>query len=421
MFIDRAKIKVIAGSGGDGAVAWRREKYVPAGGPAGGDGGHGGNVIIKTDEGLHTLLDFRYKREYKAENGDNGQSKLKFGKDGQDIVLSVPVGTLVKDAESGKVIHDLKAKNMEIILARGGRGGKGNARFKTATRQAPTFAQAGKKGESRSIILELKILADVGLVGFPNVGKSTLLSVVSAAKPKIANYHFTTLSPNLGMVFLGDQKSFVIADIPGLIEGASKGQGLGDEFLKHVERTKVLIHVVDISGSEGRDPLDDFDKINKELEDYNEKLAKKPQIIFLNKIDLSDSSGKVKEFEDKFGKGYKIFSGSAYMNKGIKELMYYAYDLLQKQEDDYETYDEEYVETEDRAPAFEVYKENGNYFVDGPYIDLLLRSTNFNSRESLRYFQENLRKNKIVDRLKELGVGEGESVFIGEYEFEFFE
>lgn len=421
MFIDRAKIKISAGNGGDGAVAWRREKYEPAGGPAGGDGGDGGNVIIQCDEGLHTLMDFRYKREYKAQNGENGMSKLKFGKNGEDIVLKVPVGTLVKDSETGGVIVDMNAKDKKVVLAKGGRGGKGNARFKTATRQAPTFAQGGKKGESMEVVLELKTLADVGLVGFPNVGKSTLLSVVSKAKPKIANYHFTTLQPNLGMVFLGEGKSFVVADIPGLIEGASEGIGLGDEFLKHVERTKVLIHIIDISGSEHRDPIEDFYLINDELKSYNEKLLDKVQIIFLNKEDLPGSEENIKKFKDKFESEYKIFVGSTYMNKGVDELMKYAYQVLQEQPTEYETYDEEYVKPKERGPAFEVYKENGMYFVEGPYIDLLLRSTNFESSESLRYFQENLRKNNIVSRLRELGVEEGESVFIGEYEFEFFE
>ena len=286
MFIDVAKIKIKAGNGGDGAIAWRREKFEPAGGPAGGDGGDGGSVYIVADSGLHTLMDYRYKREYKAEKGQNGMSKNMFGKKGEDILLKVPVGTLVKESSSGAVIVDLKKADEKFLLAKGGRGGRGNSRFTSSTRQAPTFAEPGNKGEEISITLELKLLADVGLVGFPNVGKSTLLSVVSAAKPKIANYHFTTLNPNLGVVSLGEEMSFVIADIPGLIEGASEGLGLGDEFLKHVERTKILIHVIDASGSEGRDPIDDFYKINKELESYNPKLAEKTQIIFANKTDL---------------------------------------------------------------------------------------------------------------------------------------
>lgn len=295
MFIDIAKIKLKAGKGGDGAVAWRREKYEPAGGPAGGDGGRGGDVIVMTDSGLHTLMDFRYKREYKAENGQNGMNKLKFGKDGEDIILKVPVGTLIRDANTKGVIYDLKEDNMSVTVCKGGKGGLGNARFKTSTRQAPAFAQAGNIGEEREVILELKLLADVGLVGFPNVGKSTLLSIVTSARPKIANYHFTTLSPNLGVVKIDEGESFVIADIPGLIEGASEGIGLGDEFLKHIERTGILIHVLDISGSEGRDPLEDFYKINEELFNYNERLAEKKQIIFANKMDVPGAEENLKK------------------------------------------------------------------------------------------------------------------------------
>lgn len=421
MFIDKAEIKLQAGHGGDGAVAWRREKYEPAGGPAGGNGGRGGNIILKTDSGLHTLMDFRYQRVYKAESGGNGQNKLKFGKDGEDIVLRVPVGTLVKDKNSGGVIVDLKSKDEEYVICKGGRGGKGNAKYTTSTRQAPSFAQAGSRGEEKEVILELKMLADVGLVGFPNVGKSTMLSVVTAAKPKIANYHFTTLTPNLGVVSLGNEMSFVLADIPGLIEGASEGIGLGDEFLKHVERTKLLIHVIDASGQEGRDPVEDFYKINEELKNYNEKLANKKQIIFLNKTDIPGSEENVLRVKNKLS-DYKIFAGSAATTENLNELMKVVYTELQSIESiEYETFDEAYVEVETREEGIKVYKDNGEYIVDGPYIDKLLRSTNFEDRESLRYFQENLRKNGVVDKLKELGVGEGDSVFIGEYEFEFFE
>lgn len=423
MFIDIANIKLKAGNGGDGAVAWRREKYEPAGGPAGGDGGNGGNIILKTDEGIHTLMDFRYKREYKAPNGENGRSKKQFGKNGEDIILRVPVGTLVKDKETGGVIVDLKENNQEFIIAKGGRGGRGNAKFTTSTRQAPTFAQAGSRGEEHEITLELKLLADVGLVGFPNVGKSTLLSVVSAAKPKIANYHFTTLKPNLGVVNLGPEMSFVIADIPGLIEGASEGLGLGDEFLKHVERTKVLIHVLDISGSEGRDPIEDFYKINEELEGYNEKLATKPQIIFANKMDIPGAEENLEKLKAELGDKYKIFSGSVATTENLMELMKYTYNEVQShvEDDQYETFDNVYVPKREREEGINVYEDNGRYVVDGPYIDKLLRSTYFDSNESLRYFQENLRKNGVIDRLRELGVEEGDTVYIGEWEFEFFE
>lgn len=422
MFIDVAKIKVEAGKGGDGAVAWRREKYEPAGGPAGGDGGDGGSVIIKTDSGLHTLMDFRYKRVYKAPVGENGKSKLQFGKKGEDIILRVPVGTLVKDAESGKVIVDLKYNNQSFIIARGGKGGKGNARFKTSTRQAPSFAQAGSKGRQRDIILELKLLADVGLLGFPNVGKSTLLSVVSQAKPKIANYHFTTIKPNLGVVEIGAGESFVIADIPGIIEGASEGVGLGHDFLKHVERTKILIHVLDASGSEGRDPIQDFYKINEELKNYNLELSKKPQIIFANKMDLPDAQDGLERIKSEFEpKGYKVFSGSAATTEHLRDLMYYVWNEIKNYPTEYETYDEEFIEIEEREEGIIVKKENGKYIVEGPYIERLMGSTYFDDHDSLRYFQENLRKNKVIDKLRELGINEGESVYICEYEFEFFE
>lgn len=423
MFIDIANIKLKAGNGGDGAVAWRREKFEPAGGPAGGDGGRGGDIIIKSDSGLHTLMDFRYKREYKAQNGENGMSKLKFGKNGKDTILKVPVGTLIRDEKTGGVIFDLKENDMEVVVCKGGRGGMGNARFKTSTRQAPTFAQAGSRGEERDIILELKLIADVGLVGFPNVGKSTLLSIVTSAKPKIANYHFTTLSPNLGVVKVGDNHSFVIADIPGLIEGASEGIGLGDEFLKHVERTKILIHVIDISGSEGRDPVEDFYKINEELINYNKRLSHKKQIIFANKIDIPGSEDNLKRLCEELGDRYQIIEGSCATTKNVDKLLNITYDnLSQYEENDYETYDEEYVEVvEEKEEGIRVYKEYNRYFVDGPYIDKLLRSTNFDDVDSLRYFQENLRKNNVVSKLQDLGINEGETVFIGGYEFEFFE
>ncbi|WP_308533661.1 GTPase ObgE [uncultured Peptoniphilus sp.] len=420
MFIDSAKIKLKAGRGGDGCVAWRREKYEPSGGPHGGDGGRGGSVIVKADEGIHTLMDFRYKREYKAENGENGMSKLKYGRSGKDIILKVPVGTLVKDEESGAVIFDLKNKDDEFVVCRGGKGGLGNAKFKSSTRRAPAFAQAGSDGEQRNIILELKLLADAGLIGFPNVGKSTLLSVVSAAKPKISNYPFTTLTPNLGVVSLGPEESFVLADIPGLIEGASTGIGLGDEFLKHIERTGVLIHVIDMAGTEGRDPLDDFYKINEELKCYNEKLAEKKQVIFANKMDIPQASENLISFKENLKGDYEIIEGSAATGENVKKLMQIVYTNIEDYGKNYETYDEVYVDTSVREEGIKVHKEMGEYIVDGPYIDKLIRSTNFEDNESLKYFQENLRKNKVIDKLKELGIEEGESVIIGGYEFEFF-
>ena len=420
MFIDSAKIRLKAGRGGDGAVAWRREKYEPAGGPHGGDGGRGGDVIIKADEGLHTLMDFRYKREYKAQNGENGMNKLKYGKAGEDIILKVPVGTLVKDEETGGVIYDFKNKDDEFVICQGGRGGNGNAKYKTSTRRSPNFAQAGTKGEERSVILELKLLADVGLVGFPNVGKSTLLSQVSKARPKISNYHFTTLTPNLGLVSLGPEESFVLADIPGLIEGASQGIGLGDEFLKHIERTGVLIHVLDVSGSENRDPLEDFYKINEELYNYNEKLRDKTQIIFANKMDIPSSKENLEKLKKALASKYQIIEGSAATGENVKLLMQKAYQLVQEKGIDYKTYDKAYVENKVREEAITVRKENDDYIVEGPYIDKLMRSTNFNDYESLKYFQENLRKNNVIEKLKSLGIEEGQSVNIGGYEFEFF-
>lgn len=419
MFIDSAKIKLKAGKGGDGAVAWRREKYEPSGGPHGGDGGRGGDVIIKADEGLHTLMDFRYKREYKAQNGENGMNKLKYGKAGEDIILKVPVGTLVKDLETGGVIYDFKNKDDEFIICHGGRGGHGNAKYKTSTRRAPAFAQAGTAGEERSVLLELKLLADVGLVGFPNVGKSTILSQVSAARPKISNYHFTTLSPNLGLVSLGDEESFVLADIPGLIEGASTGVGLGDEFLKHIERTSVLIHVLDISASEGRDPLEDFYKINEELYNYNEKLRTKPMIVFANKLDLGGEDN-LRVLEKALKDKYQIISGSAATGLNVNLLMKKAFEVLKKSDKGHQTYDEPYVDNRVREEGITVRKEFEDYIVEGPYIDKLMKSTNFNDYESLKYFQENLRKNHVIEKLKDLGIEEGDSVNIGGYEFEFF-
>lgn len=424
MFIDVAKIFVKGGRGGDGIVAWRREKYEPSGGPYGGDGGRGGSIILRADEGIRTLMDFRYKRSYNGENGENGRTKKQYGKDGANIILKVPVGTLIKDEESQRVIVDLKEKDQEYIIAKGGRGGRGNAKFATATRQAPGFAEAGTKGEERHIVLELKLLADVGLIGFPNVGKSTILSILSAAKPKIANYHFTTLKPNLGVVYVGTEKSFVIADIPGLIEGASEGAGLGHNFLKHIERTRVLVHVLDASGSEGRDPIEDFYTINEELFNYNEKLKDKPQIIVANKTDILESEEGLQRIREEFEpKGIKIFPLSAITNKGIDELKYGIWDLLQNTEIEYSTFDEEYIEEfiDDTNDSIIVRKEDDKYIVEGSFIDKLLYSTYFDDADSLRYFQDTLRRKGVIDELKALGIQEGESVFITEYEFEFFE
>lgn len=423
MFIDVANIAIKAGNGGDGIVAWRREKFEPSGGPYGGDGGRGASVILKTDDGIRTLMDFRYKRNYKADNGENGRTKKQFGKDGQDLILKVPIGTLVKDAESDRVIVDLKEKGQTYVIAKGGKGGRGNAKFATATRQAPGFAEPGTKGEERKIKLELKLLADVGLIGFPNVGKSTILSVLSAAKPKIANYHFTTLKPNLGVVRVSEEKSFVIADIPGLIEGASEGVGLGHEFLRHIERTRVLVHVLDASGSEGRIPAEDFNIINEELFKYNEKLRDKAQIIVANKMDMPDSETGLKTIEDSFKDlDVEIVPLSAVTQKGIDKLKYAIENLLENTEIEYETFDEIHQEEEiEEEERIIVKHEEGQYKVEGSYIEELISRTYFDDSDSLKFFQNALRKSGVIERLKELGISEGDSVFIMENEFEFFE
>lgn len=427
MFVDIATISLKAGNGGDGAVAFRREKYEPAGGPAGGNGGNGGSIIIRADEGMRTLMDFRYQRSYKAEHGENGRNKKQFGKKGEDLVLNVPIGTLVKDKETGKVIVDIKDRDQEYIIAKGGRGGKGNAEYTTATRQAPRFAQPGTKGDERSVVLELKLLADVGLIGFPNVGKSTILSIISNAKPKIANYHFTTIKPNLGVVRVGEGKSFVVADIPGLIEGASQGAGLGHDFLRHIERNRVLVHVVDASGIEGRCPVEDVYKINDELSQYSDKLQDRPQIIVANKVDLPGGQEGFDMLREEFeAKGYEVIKLSAATNDGIKELKYKIWELLEKtpieEGEEYETFDEILEDLEiEEGPEVVVRKEDDMYIVEGSKVETLLRKTNFDDYDAVRYFQNTIRKLGIVDQLKELGIEDSDSVFICEYEFEFFE
>ncbi len=421
MFIDIAKISVKAGKGGDGAIAWRREKFEPAGGPFGGDGGNGGDIILETDEGIRTLMDFRYQRHYKGENGENGATKRKFGRAGEPTILKVPVGTLVKDSETEGVIIDLKEPNQRYIIAKGGRGGRGNARFATSTRQAPNFAEPGTKGEEKEIILELKLLADVGLIGYPNVGKSTLLSTISAAKPKIANYHFTTLKPNLGVVKVDQGKSFVIADIPGLIEGAHEGVGLGHDFLKHIERTRVLVHVLDISGFEGRDPIEDFENINKELFKYNEKLKEKPQIVVANKMDLPNSQENLLKLQDYFkNEDIKVLPISAATKNGLKELIYVIWDVVSKVDIDYETFDEEYIEEKIEYRPITVERVDDIISIQGDFIDDLILKTNFDSIDSLRHFQKVLTDQGVIDKVNELGVIEGETILVGEYEFEYF-
>lgn len=419
MFIDKANIHIKGGKGGNGIVAWRREKFEPSGGPFGGDGGNGGSVILKADEGIRTLMDFRYKRNYIGENGEDGRTKKQFGKAGEDIIIKVPVGTIVKDEPTGKVIVDLKEKDQEFTIAKGGKGGRGNARFTTSTRQAPSFAEPGTRGQERDITLELKLLADVGLIGFPNVGKSTFLSMVSAAKPKIANYHFTTLKPNLGVVRIEEEKSFVIADIPGLIEGASQGIGLGHEFLRHVERTRVLVHILDVSGLEGRDPVEDYYTIMEELIEYNPKLKDKPQIIVANKMDIPGAEEGLEKLKAEF-KDQEVYSMSAATSKGVEELKYAIWNTLSKTEIEYESFDEEMYEEVEEDTSLIVVKENGEYIVEGFGIERLLDSIYFDDADSLRHFQETLRKMGVIEGLEDLGIQEGETVLIGGYEFEFF-
>ena len=426
MFIDVAKVFVKGGNGGHGAVAFRREKYEPAGGPAGGDGGDGGSVILQVDKNIRTLMDFRYKSHYKAKNGEDGRNKKQYGKKAPDLILKVPVGTIVKDEETGAVIADLTEENQSIVIAKGGRGGKGNAKFTTSTRQAPRFAQGGGKGEERWIVLELKLLADVGLIGFPNVGKSTLLSIMTDAKPKIANYHFTTITPNLGVVELEKGKSFVMADIPGLIEGAHMGVGLGHDFLRHIERNRILVHVVDVSAQEGRNPVDDFNKINDELKKYSDKLAEKPQIVVANKMDIPESKEGFMILSDEVKKlGYDIYPVSAATGEGIKSLEYAIWNKLEEVGDP-----EPIVEVTDKEKLYElnsksneviVKKEGGAYIVEGYPIEKLLNSTNFDDMESLRHFQSVIRKRGIVDELKKLGIQNEDVVNICGYEFEFFD
>lgn len=421
MFIDVAKIELKAGKGGDGSVAFRREKYEPSGGPAGGDGGDGGSIIIVADKDIKTLMDYSYKSIYKAENGGDGRNKKQFGKKGEDLILKVPVGTLIKDYDTDTVIYDVKHDKEEFVICKGGKGGKGNVHFKSSIRQAPRFAEPGTKGEEKTIKLELKLLADVGLIGLPNVGKSTLLSIMSNARPKIANYHFTTLEPNLGVCKVGE-KSFVLADIPGLIEGASEGLGLGHDFLKHIERTKILVHVLDISGSEGRNPIEDFELINSELASYNIKLNDKKMLVVLNKTDLG-AEDNIKEFREKyFDKVDEIVEISAATTENVDKLMYLIADALDSIEDDYSTLDEQYVYfEEEKEPDFKVRKENENYIVEGPLIENLIYRTNFEVYESVNHLQKVLEDKGVIQQLKDLGIQDGDNVVIGDVEFDFYE
>lgn len=424
MFIDKARIFVKSGNGGNGAVSFRREKYVPAGGPDGGDGGNGASVIFEVDLGLRTLMDFKYQIKYVAEHGEDGSKKRKAGKNGEDLVLKVPPGTIIRDEATGLIIADLKEEGDRAIVARGGRGGKGNQHFANAVRQAPAFARSGSDGVEKWVVLELKMIADVGLLGFPNVGKSTFLSVVTKAKPKIANYHFTTLTPNLGVVQTKFGDSFVLADIPGLIEGAADGIGLGHDFLRHVERTKVLIHIVDISGIEGRDALEDFDKINDELKLYNEKLSTRPQIVVANKMDILEDETIFEDFKNELeGRGYKVFKMSAATRQGIDDVIAYVSELLQDAEEielvsEEEMFRPELDEPQDEGLQIEI--EDGVYVVTGKSLRRIMYSVNFEDMESLQYFQKAMESQGVFDRLREMGIEDGDTVRIYEIEFEFY-
>ena len=428
MFVDRAKIFIKSGKGGNGAVSFRREPFVPEGGPDGGDGGKGGDVIFQADENLRTLMDFRYKRKYEAENGQDGMKKKRYGKNGQDLVIKVPVGTVVIDEESGLVMKDLTRHGESFVAAKGGKGGKGNVKYTTSTRQAPNFAEAGGFAKERSVILEMKLIADVGLVGFPNVGKSSLLSVATSARPKIANYHFTTIEPNLGVVQIFDT-SFVMADIAGIIEGAHEGAGLGHKFLKHIERTKVLIHVVDVSGSEGRDPIEDFDKINRELEQYSPRLMKKPQIVAANKIDLiSEDDPKYMEFKEYVeSRGYKVFPMSAPINLGVHEVLAEAADKLQQllsepaDEEPYEMFDFETDETDPDYRKVSVEFDGQDFILSGKQLEKIFNSTNFNDSGSLRYLYKYIEKSGAMDTMKEMGIEDGDIIKVKDYEFEYMD
>lgn len=420
MFADRAKIYIRSGKGGDGHVSFRREKYVPNGGPDGGDGGHGGSVIFEVDEGLNTLTDFRHIRKYCAQDGENGGKKNCRGKNGEDIIIKIPQGTVIKELESGKIIADMSGDNRRQVILSGGKGGNGNQHYATSTMQAPKYAQPGQPSKELNLFLELKVIADVGLVGFPNVGKSTLLSRVSNARPKIANYHFTTLNPHLGVVDLDDSNGFVIADIPGLIEGASEGIGLGHEFLRHIERTKVLIHLVDAASTEGRDPVEDIYTINKELEAYNEDIAKRPQVIAANKVDaiFDDGSGvdPVQKIRDEFEpKGMKVFPISAVSGEGMKELLYYVNGLLSEINEPPTVFEPEFnpdteIVTGNEPYTVEYNAKDNEYVVEGPRIEKMLGYTNLESEKGFKFFQHFLKDNGILDELEALGIQEGDTV-----------
>ena len=421
MFIDIAKIKIVSGKGGDGKVGFHREKYVAAGGPDGGDGGRGGSVIFKVDDNLSTLLDFRYKKKYVAAPGEPGGGKRCKGKDGADLVIRVPRGTIIRDQKTGQVMKDM-SDSEPFVAAKGGNGGWGNTHFATPTRQAPRFAKPGLPGVERDIILELKLLADVGLVGFPNVGKSTLLSMVSAARPKIANYHFTTLVPNLGVVSVGEEQNFVMADIPGIIEGASEGAGLGHDFLRHIDRCRLLVHLVDVSGSEGRDPIADFDAINAELEQYSPELAQRPQIVVANKTDLLADPDQLEAFSCHVEEaGYEFMAMSAATHQGTRELVQAIARRLAELPP-VTVYEPEYVprppEVDTTAPL-DIHRDDHTWLVEGPWLQRLMGNINFSDYESRMYFDKVLRQSGLFDQLEQMGIQDGDIVSMYDLEFEY--
>ncbi|WP_028595259.1 GTPase ObgE [Paenibacillus assamensis] len=432
MFVDKAKIYVKGGDGGDGLVAFRREKYVPNGGPAGGDGGRGGDVIFRVDEGLRTLVDFRYQKHFKAPRGIKGRNKSQHGANAEHMIVRVPPGTVVVDDDTQEVIADLTRHGQQVVVAKGGRGGRGNTRFATPTNPAPELAENGEEGKERWVVLELKVMADVGLVGFPSVGKSTLLSVVTSAKPKIGAYHFTTITPNLGLVNMGDGQSFVMADLPGLIEGAHTGVGLGHEFLRHVERTRVIVHVVDMAGTEGRDPFEDWVKINDELKLYNEKLAERPQIVAANKMDMPEAEEYLAAFRTQLAEvrpDIEIMPISSLTREGIQELMYKAIEVLDQLPEEIEV--EEVAQVQERKiyrfdkkgdePQFTIRRENETYVVESEAIERMMKRMQMNTHDAILRFANTLRKMGVDDALRKRGAKDGTIIRIADFEFEFVE
>ncbi|WML59591.1 GTPase ObgE [Neobacillus sp. PS2-9] len=427
MFVDQTKIYVKGGDGGNGIVAYRREKYVPKGGPAGGDGGKGADVIFEVNEGLRTLMDFRYQRHFKAPRGEHGMSKNQHGRNAKDMLVKVPPGTVIIDAETKEVLADLVEHGQRAIIAKGGRGGRGNSRFATPANPAPEIAENGEPGQEREVILELKLLADVGLVGYPSVGKSTLLSVVSSARPKIAEYHFTTIVPNLGMVETEDNRSFVMADLPGLIEGASEGVGLGHQFLRHIERTRVIVHVIDMAATEGRDPFEDYLNINKELEEYNLRLTERPQIIVANKMDIPEAEENLQKFKERLEEDYPIFPISAITRKGLRELLFSIADKIEQtpefpldhEEEDTGVHRVLYKHEADPEAFYITREPDGSFVISGEKIEKMFKMTNFQTEESVRRFSRQLRTLGVDEALRQRGAKDGDIVKLMEFEFEF--